>query len=106
VSLLRTASGAELTVRLDPASGAVTLDRTAWPRSGPGGTAPLVLPIPRGEPLTVRILVDGSLLELFAGDRAMATERVYRRDDDVAELAVSGTDVEVTGWALVPPSLA
>ena len=79
VSLLRAASGAELTVRLDPASGAVTLDRTAWPRSRPDGTAPLVLPTPPGETLTVRILVDGSLLELFAGDRATATERVYQR---------------------------
>ena len=106
VSLLRAASGAELTVRLDPASGAVTLDRTAWPRSRPDGTAPLVLPTPPGETLTVRCSSDGSLLELFAGDRAMATERVYQRDDDVAELAVTGTDVEVTGWALVPPSPA
>ncbi|MFF9041855.1 glycoside hydrolase family 32 protein [Streptomyces sp. NPDC014892] len=107
VTLLRTASGAELTVRLDPASGTVTLDRTAWPRSRPDGTAPLVLPVlpaSPGEPLTVRILVDGSLLEVFAGDRAAATERVYRRDDDIAELAVSGTDVEVTGWELVPPN--
>lgn len=50
--------------------------------------------------------MDGSLLELFAGDRATATERVYRRDDDIAELTVPGTDVEVTGWELVPPNLA
>lgn len=106
LSLLRAASGDELTVRLDPASGTVTLNRTAWPRSRPDGTVPLVLPTQRAETLTVRILVDGSLLELFAGDRAMATERVYRRDDDVPELAVSGRDVEVTGWALVPPSPA
>ncbi|MEE1766564.1 glycoside hydrolase family 32 protein [Streptomyces sp. SP18BB07] len=107
VTLLRAASGAELTVRLDPASGTVTLDRTAWPRSRPDGAAPLVLPIlpaSSGVPLTVRILVDGSLLEVFAGDRAAATERVYRRDDDIAELAVSGTAVEVTGWELVPPN--
>ncbi len=104
VSLLRATSGAELTVRLDPASGTVTLDRTAWPRSRPDGTAPLVLPTPPGETLTVRILVDGSLLELFAGDRATATERVYRWDDDIAELTVTGTDVEVTGWELVPPN--
>lgn len=107
VGLLRSASGAELTLRLDPAAGTVTLDRSGWPRSRADGSAPLVLRTPAGpEPagLTVRVLVDGSLFELFAGERAMVTERVYRRQGDTAELSVSGEAVETHCWALRPGS--
>ncbi|MGI5346694.1 glycoside hydrolase family 32 protein [Streptomyces sp. CA-250714] len=106
VRLLRSASGAELTVRLDPAAGTVTLDRSNWPRSRPDGCGPLLLRTPSRTELTVRVLVDGSLLELFAEDRATATERVYRRPDDVAELVVSQGDAQVRGWELVPPTHA
>ncbi|MFE7274098.1 glycoside hydrolase family 32 protein [Streptomyces sp. NPDC057623] len=102
VSLLRSASGAALTVVLDPDEGTVTLDRGDWPRTGPEGSAPIVVRAPAGE---VRILVDGSLFELFVGDRATVTERVYRRPDDVPELVVSGgPGATVTGWELVPPT--
>ncbi|MFD8870512.1 glycoside hydrolase family 32 protein [Streptomyces sp. NPDC059590] len=104
VSLLRSASGAELTVRLDPDQGTVTLDRGDWPRTpglGPGGSAPIVVRAPARE---VRVLVDGSLLELFADDRATVTERVYRRPGDVRELVVAGSAAAVTGWELVPPT--
>jgi beta-fructofuranosidase len=52
----------------------------------------------------VRILVDGSLYELFAGDRATVTERVYRGVDDIRELVVTGAGAEVTGWAQDPPT--
>ncbi|MHA4816139.1 glycoside hydrolase family 32 protein [Streptomyces aculeolatus] len=114
-SLLRAASGAGLTLCLDPAAGTVTLDRSGWPRERSDGAAPLVLPAgPLGaSELEVRVLVDGSLLEVFAGDRAVATERFYRRPDDVSELTVTddtvggadlGDRAEVTGWALVPPT--
>ncbi|CAL9352774.1 Sucrose-6-phosphate hydrolase [Streptomyces sp. enrichment culture] len=102
VSLLRSASGAELTVRLDPVAGTVTLDRDAWPRQEAG--APVVVPVPRGEELTVRVLVDGSLYELFLGDRATVTERVYQRGDDIRQLDVTGPGAAVTGWELVPPT--
>lgn len=101
VSLLRSRSGEELTVRLDPGAGTVTLDRSAWPRVGREGSAPLVLRTPARR---VRILVDGSLLELCADDRLMATERVYRRPGDVPELVVTGEDATVTGWEQVPAS--
>ncbi|WP_037891765.1 glycoside hydrolase family 32 protein, partial [Streptomyces viridochromogenes] len=57
VSLLRSASGAELTVVLDPDAGTVTLDRGAWPRARPDGAAPIVVRAPADE---VRILADGS----------------------------------------------
>ncbi|MEU5643038.1 glycoside hydrolase family 32 protein [Streptomyces milbemycinicus] len=104
VSLLRSASGAELTVRLDPDQGTVTLDRGDWPRTpgiGPEGSAPIVVRAPARE---VRVLVDGSLFELFADDRAMVTERVYRRPDDVRELVVAGAVAAVTGWEPAPPT--
>lgn len=99
VSLLRSASGAELTVHLDPGEGTVTLERGGRPRTGSG--APIVV---RGPAHEVRVLVDGSLLELFVGDRATVTERVYRRPDDVPELVVTGAGATVTGWELVPPT--
>ncbi|MFC5216462.1 glycoside hydrolase family 32 protein [Streptomyces coerulescens] len=101
VRLLRSASGAELTVLVDPGEGTVTLDRGDWPRTGSEGAGPIVVRAPADE---VRILVDGSLFELFVGDRAMVTERVYRRPDDVAELLVTGAGATVSGWELVPPT--
>ncbi|WP_030611955.1 glycoside hydrolase family 32 protein [Streptomyces fulvoviolaceus] len=101
VSLLRSASGAQLTVRLDPDQGTVTLDRGDWPRARPDGAAPIVVPAPGRQ---VRILVDGSLFELFLDDRATVTERVYLRPDDTPELVVSGDATTVTGWELVPPT--
>ncbi|MGJ5894148.1 glycoside hydrolase family 32 protein [Streptomyces niveiscabiei] len=104
VRLLRAASGAELAVRIDPSGGTVTVDRAGWPRTGRDDGASLVLPGTAGRALAVRILVDGSLFEVFVGDRVCATERVYQRADDVAELAVSGADVEVSWWELGPPN--
>ncbi|SBT95802.1 beta-fructofuranosidase [Streptomyces sp. DI166] len=101
VTLLRSAAGAELTVRLDPAAGLVTLDRSGWPRTGREG--PVEARVPGGAALDLRVLVDGSLLELLVGDRATITERVYRRPDDRAELVVTGAGATVTGWELVPP---
>ncbi|MFF3918162.1 glycoside hydrolase family 32 protein [Streptomyces sp. NPDC001852] len=101
VTLLRAADRA-LTVRLDPAAGTVVLDRGGRPRRGAEGPAPVTVRVPPGPALGVRVLVDGSLLELFVGERATVTERVYRRPDDVAELEVVG-DAEVSAWEQVPP---
>ncbi|MFH0519949.1 glycoside hydrolase family 32 protein [Streptomyces sp. M41] len=101
VRLLKSASGAELTVLLDPDDGTVTLDRGDWPRTETERPTPIVVRAPAHE---VRILVDGSLLELFIGDRATVTERVYRRADDVPELLVTGSATGVTGWAPAPPT--
>ncbi|MCX5244381.1 glycoside hydrolase family 32 protein [Streptomyces sp. NBC_00201] len=102
VSLLRDGSGRELTVRADPASGTVVLDRSAWPRTGREGSAPITVHVPKGPELALRLLVDGSLLELFVAERAMVTERVYRRPGDIAELVVDGPGARVTGWAPDP----
>jgi beta-fructofuranosidase len=102
VSLLRDAAGRELTVRADPASGTVVLDRSAWPRTGREGSAPITVHVPEGPQLALRLLVDGSLLELFVAERAMVTERVYRSPGDIAELVVDGRSARVTGWAPDP----
>ncbi|MFE2992301.1 glycoside hydrolase family 32 protein [Streptomyces sp. NPDC059262] len=98
VTLLRSASGRELTVDIDPAAGTVTMDRA-------DGSPPRLLRVPPSgsAELAVRVLADGSLLELFAADRAAATERVYRLSDDIAELTVRGEGARVTGWEVVPP---
>ncbi|MEV0177434.1 glycoside hydrolase family 32 protein [Streptomyces sp. NPDC050803] len=104
VTLLRATSGAELTVRVDPAAGIVLLDRTDWPRTGREDSAPIEVRVPGVPRLDVRVLADGSLLELYVADRATVTERVYRRPDDVSELAVTGAGAAVTGWELVQPT--
>lgn len=104
VRLLRSASGAELTLHVAPARGTLTLDRSGWPRTAHPDDAPVVVRVPRGEPLAVRVLVDGSLYEVFAGDRAVVTERVYRHPVDAPELLVTGEGALVTGWEQVPPT--
>ncbi|MFH9085861.1 glycoside hydrolase family 32 protein [Streptomyces sp. NPDC017673] len=101
VTLLRSADRA-LTLRLDPDAGTVVLDRSGWPREGVGGSAPVTVGVPPGPGLCVRLLADGSLLEVFVADRATVTERVYHRPGDVAELLVEG-DAEVSAWEQVPP---
>lgn len=105
MSLLRDASGRELTVRADPAKGTVLFDRSAWPRTGREGSAPITVHVPKGPELALRLLVDASLLELFVAERAMVTERVYQRPGDIAELTVDGPGAQVTGWAPDPRRL-
>ncbi|WP_329331951.1 glycoside hydrolase family 32 protein [Streptomyces sp. NBC_00663] len=95
VGLLRSTDGTELTVVLDPDEGRVTVDR------GVGGAAPVIVRAPARQ---VRILADGSLLEVFVDDRATVTERIYRRDGDVPELTVTGAGATVIGWEHVPPA--
>ncbi|MGI3199475.1 GH32 C-terminal domain-containing protein [Streptomyces sp. GLT-R25] len=77
---------------------------TAAPGPGPAGKAPPRSPcrLPKAPELALRLLVDGSLLELFVAERAMVTERVYRRPGDIAELVVDGPGARVTGWAPDP----
>ncbi|MHC5907788.1 glycoside hydrolase family 32 protein [Streptomyces sp. S6] len=75
------------TLRLDPDAGTVTLERA---------DEPIVLRTPGRQ---LRLLVDGSLAELFLDDRATVTQRLY---DAAPELVVSGAAAEVTGWELLP----
>lgn len=124
--LLRGAGGERLTLRLDPAAGRLLLDRSGWPAEAAWKTvverpATLTAELPPTDgPMTVRVLVDGPVLEIFADDRVALTERVYARPGDTARLAVAvgedgpaedGPDAEgrdpaaaawITGWELVP----
>ncbi|MGW0614684.1 GH32 C-terminal domain-containing protein [Streptomyces sp. NPDC002788] len=59
--------------------------------------------VPPQAELILRVLVDGSLYELFVGDRATITERLYQRTDDTRGLSVP-PGAAVTGWELVPPT--
>ncbi|MFD5713636.1 glycoside hydrolase family 32 protein [Streptomyces pharetrae] len=90
--------GDGLTLRLDPAVGCLTVRNAAR-------NAPVEVRVPDGAELGVRVLVDGSLCEVFAGARATVTERVYRRPGDAPELTVTGAAATVTAWELVPPAL-
>ncbi|GAA4153380.1 GH32 C-terminal domain-containing protein [Actinomadura keratinilytica] len=96
VGLLRSADGRRVALVLDPAAGTVMLDRAGRPRTR--GSRPSILraDVAPDRPLAVRLLVDGSLFELFA-DGGAATERIYRRPGDVPELTVAGA-AHVTGW--------
>jgi beta-fructofuranosidase len=90
--------GEGLTLRIDPTAGTLTVRRTGRP-------APVEVREPRGAELSVRVLVDGSLYEVFADDRAVVTERVYRAPGGAPELTVTGTGATVTAWELVGPTL-
>jgi len=82
-----TVSLPELTLRMDPDTGTVTVER---------GDTPVVVRTPGRR---LRMLVDGSLAELFLDDRATVTERLH---GGAPELVVSGAAADVTGWELVP----
>ncbi|MEV5341559.1 glycoside hydrolase family 32 protein [Streptomyces sp. NPDC052676] len=90
--------GEALALRLDPAEGALTIRSAARP-------APVEVRTPPGGELTVRVLVDGSLYEVFADDRATVTERIHRRPGEAPELSVEGSEATVRGWGLTPPAL-
>ncbi|AXL87301.1 beta-fructosidase [Streptomyces sp. CB09001] len=90
--------GEELTLRIDPTVGGLTVQRAGRP-------APVEVRVAGGAELNVRVLVDGSLYEVFADDRAMVTERVYRGPGDAPELTVTGPQSAVTAWELAGPTV-
>ncbi|MFF3484340.1 glycoside hydrolase family 32 protein [Streptomyces sp. NPDC002701] len=90
--------GEGLMLRIDPTSGTLAVHRAGRP-------APVEVRVARGAELNVRVLVDGSLYEVFVDDRATVTERVYRRPGDAPQLTVTGADSAVTAWELVGPTL-
>ncbi|MFJ6917148.1 glycoside hydrolase family 32 protein [Streptomyces sp. NPDC101133] len=90
--------GEGLTLRINPGAGTLTAQCAGRP-------APVEVRVARGAELNVRVLVDGSLYEVFADDRATVTERVYRGPGDAPELTVTGAGAAVTAWELVGPPL-
>lgn len=65
------------------------------------------LPLARGEPLRLRVFVDASVIEVFAGDRACLAGRVYpAREDSLCVGVQARGAVEVsrlTVWELADP---
>lgn len=107
--LRRSPDGAEETrLMFEPASGRLTLDRS---RSGTdagngsigasgAGSAEIstvvgdLLPLAADEPLTLRVFLDGSAIEVFANERLCLSERVYPSRPDstgVAAFAEGGS---------------
>ena len=66
-------------ITYDPETGRLEIDRAAaslWSEAV-GGSDGGQLSLDGGEPLEVRVLIDVSIVELFANDRLVITERVY-----------------------------
>jgi beta-fructofuranosidase len=101
--------GAERTVvRFDRTKGRLEVDRTAASRSqdaiGGVSAAPLQL---AGESLELRLLLDRSVIEIFANERISITERIYpsRPDSVGVELIAEGGSARVADvrwWSLAP----
>ncbi|KTG08895.1 sucrose-6-phosphate hydrolase [Haloprofundus marisrubri] len=72
---------------------AVVVDRSASSH-GPGAEDEQRMPI-EGDTLSLRVFVDGSILELFANERRCLTSRVYptRADSEGVSLSAVGGDV-------------
>ncbi len=113
--LRRSPDGAEET-RLDyePTSGRLTLDRS---RSGPAaangsigatgaGSAAIstfvgdTLPLAAGEPLVLRVFLDGSVIEVFANERLCISERIYPSRPDSTGVAVFAAGGDATLYSL------
>lgn len=103
---LAVGSGDELTVTVDPATGEVDLrrrvrhvDRAA--RAAAGRVAP------HTNVVDVRLLLDGSIVELFLPDGVVFTERLYptstSHDTVLHVRGAQGTQAEVTAWRLRTP---
>lgn len=110
VGLLTADDGELLALRLDPTTGSATLDRSGWPAADGRPGARTVDGLPLGA-LNCRLYMDGSVLEVFLGEHAVLTERVYPRRTDRAQLTLAAgqsgpATVRVTGWELVPPTRA
>jgi beta-fructofuranosidase len=106
LALRRSPDGAEETVvRYDPAARRLTVERarsSLFPDvESEEHSAPLALE--PGEPLRLRVFLDRSILEVFAGDQVAITTRIYPSRPDslgVALLADGGAEAVVEGWRL------
>lgn len=114
VVLARSPDGQEQTSLLyDPATRRFTLDKSASSLSG-SEEGPQVLEAPWdevlfGEPRDWRVFVDGSVVEVFIGDGAAFSFRIYPTRADATQLAVftgdTGMSVQGSVWRLSPARL-
>ncbi len=92
--------GAEATIlRYDRAAATLTLDRSRSSLSNEvwRDAHHTPLPLAPGEPLRLRIFLDGSLIEVFANDRRSITSRIYpsRPDSDGVAVQAAGNPAEL-----------
>jgi beta-fructofuranosidase len=97
LDVLATPDGAERTALGYTRDGEVVLDRSESSES-PHATADshrMAVP-PYDEALSVRVFVDGSIVEVFANERHCLTGRVYPTREDATGIAVSATGGRAT----------
>jgi beta-fructofuranosidase len=88
-----TATGEEVSVTVDPAAGELVLDTTSG-STDPGTfglrTVERVRLTP-GDPITLRVFIDRSVVEVFLNDRIAVSDRVYLTSLDATGIAVIGS---------------
>ncbi|GLH96317.1 glycoside hydrolase family 32 protein [Phytohabitans aurantiacus] len=99
-------SGDELTVTVDPATGQVDLRRRVH-HADRAARAAAGRVTPHTNVVDVRLLLDGSIVELFLPDGVVFTERLYpastSHDTVLHVRGAPGTQAEVTAWQLRTP---
>jgi beta-fructofuranosidase len=107
LGLLESPAGHRLTIGLAPATGDLTVDRTGWPAVPSRAAVQREHGTPADGPVTVRVLLDGPVVEIFVGEDVAVTERVYPRHDDRAVLSLACTagraEVSITCWEAALP---
>jgi beta-fructofuranosidase len=85
----------ETRVTYDPATKKLTVNREKASLTAVGETTPNEAPheLRPGENLRLRILLDGSILEIIANERTSICSRIYPSHDDSQGVAVFGTGV-------------
>jgi beta-fructofuranosidase len=84
-------------ITLDFDAGLLSLDTRASSRSPlcPGSLKEAPLAVKPGEPLEIRLFIDGSVLELYVGHRVVISSRFYPARMDSLHLCVRGEGAEV-----------
>lgn len=62
----------------------------------PKGTQAGLLPLPSGEPFTMRVFVDGSVVEVFINDKYAFATRIFPTKGEKIDLHVAGGDATAT----------
>ncbi|MFG2652180.1 glycoside hydrolase family 32 protein [Streptomyces sp. NPDC048436] len=96
--------GDALSLRVNPTRGTVVLDRAGTPATASHPlprTPEAIATVPGGTRSHLRVLVDGPLVEAFADERAMLTEKVYPAPEGRYGVTVvrGAAEVGVRAWA-------
>jgi beta-fructofuranosidase len=95
ITVLGSADGAERTViEYHPDKGELVVDGSRS-GEGPRGREAAPLKLPPGEPLQLRVLVDRSIIEVFANDRQAAVFRAYPSKADSTGVSIFAREADV-----------